>query len=234
MIGVTFGDKHTWRDWGLKWLGCELPMPEPRTISVEVPGLDGVLDYTQALTNEACLANREIVLTFDRMDADLASWQRVYSQIAAACHGKKLRIILDTDPDYYYYGRVSLSASKESERVSQVVFTVDADPYKYELVSSGEDWLWDSFNFETGVIRYYKELSVSGSRTVTCIGVQRPVIPVFYCSAAMSVSFGGQSYQIYPKIDGSRIPEIVLQPGENTLTFTGDGTVTIDYRGSVL
>ena len=208
MIGVTFGDKHTWRDWGLKWLGCELPMPEPRTISVEVPGLDGVLDYTQALTDEACLANREIVLTFDRMDADLASWQRVYSQIAAACHGKKLRIILDTDPDYYYYGRVSLSASKESERVSQVVFTVDADPYK--------------------------ELSVSGSRTVTCIGVQRPVIPVFYCSAAMSVSFGGQSYQIYPKIDGSRIPEIVLQPGENTLTFTGDGTVTIDYRGSVL
>lgn len=235
MIGVQINDRHTYRDWGLKWLGCEIPMPEVKTISADVPGLDGVLDYTEALTDQACFANRELVMTFDRLDQSLTDWQKIYSEIADYCHGKVCRMVLDTDPSYYYTGRVSVSAAKDSERVTQVAFTMDAQPYKYEISGSTGDWLWDSFRFEDGVVREYGALRVSGEREICCIGVQRPVIPVITCSAGMVLHFAGQDYNLTDQRAGNRVVEVVLQPNvENRLIFTGDGTVTIDYRGSVL
>ena len=235
MIGVQIEGKHTFRDWGLKWLACEIPMPEAKTTNVDVPGLDGVLDYTEALTGQACFSNREIVLTFDRLDENIAEWQRIYSEIAAHCHGKICRIVLDTDPAYYYQGRVSVGAAKDSERVTQLTFTVDADPYKYEVSGSTGDWLWDLFSFEDGVIREYQDIPVNGTKEVVCVGVQREVIPLITCSSNMMLRFNGHDYSLTARKGGNRVVEVVLEPNkENRLAFTGNGTVTIDYRGSVL
>ncbi|MBE6723362.1 MAG: mtfA protein, partial [Ruminococcaceae bacterium] len=46
MLGIKIGDKHTWRDWGLRLESYTIPMPEPQTKTIEVPGMSSVLDLT--------------------------------------------------------------------------------------------------------------------------------------------------------------------------------------------
>ena len=109
---------------------------------------------------------------------------------------------------------------------------MNADPYKYELTASDEDWLWDSFSFEKEVIRDYKELEVNGSLSLNVPGTQRWVIPEITVSAAMTVSYDGKDYEL--KQGTNKIYDIVIKEGENVLMFTGTGTVTISYRGGIL
>ena len=42
-----------------------------------------------------------------------------------------------------------------------------ADPYKYNVADSTEDWLWDSFDFETGIIDEGTEITVRTGETKT-------------------------------------------------------------------
>ena len=106
------------------------------------------------------------------------------------------------------------------------------NPYKYELTSSAEDWLWDTLDFETGIIREYSDMIVDGELTVSIEGTPLTVIPVITASNSMKVAFGGQTYDL--KAGQNKFYGIKLRKGENTLTFTGNGTVTIDYRGGWL
>ena len=58
------------------------------------------------------------------------------------------------------------------------------------------------------------------------------VIPVFDCSEEMTVSYNGIIYNL-PK-GKSKSPDLLLGEGDNTLIFTGNGTVSVDYRGGSL
>jgi hypothetical protein len=54
------------------------------------------------------------------------------------------------------------------------------------------------------------------------------VVPVINSSAVMTVTFGGTVYNL--AIGDNTIPEINLVEGNNTLLFTGTGTVVITYQ----
>ena len=46
--GVLFDDKiHTERDWRLKLISIYIPMPDPKTQLVDIPGADGTVDLTE-------------------------------------------------------------------------------------------------------------------------------------------------------------------------------------------
>ena len=42
--GIKIDDKHTERDWGLRMISMVIPMPEPKTNYIDIPGADGSLD----------------------------------------------------------------------------------------------------------------------------------------------------------------------------------------------
>ena len=50
--GVTIGDKHTFKDWGLICTKIEISDPERKTYYVSIPGRDGDLDLSEALSGE--------------------------------------------------------------------------------------------------------------------------------------------------------------------------------------
>lgn len=50
----------------------------------------------------------------------------------------------------------------------------ECDPYKYELTATDEDWLWDPFDFEEGVIKEYGNQNVDGTLVLTVIGSPMP------------------------------------------------------------
>ena len=228
-IGITIGEKHTFRDWGLMWSTATIPMPNARTKTVEVPGMNGVLDLTEAINGEVCYANRSLTFTFTA-DCSMEQWHALYTQIASYCHGKRLKVVLDTDPSYYYEGRIAVQSTKDNNVYGDLTVAVDADPFKQEMESAAEEWLWDPFSFETGIIRGYKDLSAPC--TLQVIGTAAPVVPVITCSAALTLAFNGETYQL--KQGANENPDIVLREGENEMQFIGSGTFTIDFRGCSL
>ena len=91
-------------------------------------------------------------LTFDFKDGSYDLWLARASELQNKLHGKRMKVVLGNDY-FYYEGRISVSTEKINKHYSSVEITVNRDPYKLELNSSLEDWLWDEFDFETGIIR---------------------------------------------------------------------------------
>lgn len=232
MRGVTFGDKHSFRDFGLYLKSYpEIKPPKPRTVMVDIPGGNGSIDLTECLTGDVRYMTRTIKMVFLVIDAR-NTWPSVYSGIMDHLHGKRMRIIFDNDANYYYEGRLSVDEWNSDKKTSTITIEAEVDPYKLDIVSSLDEWEWDSFSFLDGIIREMKNMTVNGSLDVTIIGTKKPSVLNVTSSAAMTVTFGGKSYAI--KSGKNVVPGIVIVEGENNLTFTGNGTITIDYRGGRL
>lgn len=214
----------------LKERHCVQP-PEPKTLYQDIPGADGSLDLSTAISGHMVYSRRKITLNFG-CGYEIDRWAGIFSEILRLFHGKNGKLIFDDDPDYYYYGRMTISKYSRVQTLGTFTITVDAEPYKYELYASDEDWLWDTFSFEHGVIREYKEIQVSGSYTLQIPGTERWVIPEIIVSRDMTVDFEEKAYAL--KAGTNKIYGIVIKDGEQKLTFRGTGTVTVSYRGGVL
>ena len=136
MQGVTFGNKHSYREWGLllKTRPVISP-PKPKTKLVQVPGSDVVIDLTETLTGNVHYEPRTIKCEFWVVDGRL-KWSAVYSSILDELHGKRLQIIMDDDPNYYYIGRVSVDSWESEQAASTIVITAEVEPYKHSRYGS--------------------------------------------------------------------------------------------------
>lgn len=233
---VIFGDKNSWADWYL--FPTSRPLfnpPKPKTKFVDIPGADWHLDLSTALTGDIAYEARTGSIEFI-VDNGHTEWFALYSEIMDYLHGKYLKAQLEDDPGFYYEGRFSVNSWKSEPHNSKIVIDYTVNPYKLESASSLEDWKWDEFNFEHGVIREYANLKVDGELTFCVYGLRMPVTPSFIVTSTdgngLKVTFEGNTYDLP---DGrSRVINIRSKEGENILKFTGNGTVSIDYRGGRL
>ena len=230
---ITIGDKNTWDDWHL--IPATRPLFNPPTVKenmVNIPGGDGVLDLTASLAGRPTYNNRTGSWTF-YVQNGFKDWSVLYSEIMVYLHGQTFKAILEDDPAYFYEGRFSVNQWKSDKDCSQVVINYNVGPYKKEIDNTGSDWLWDPFNFETGIIRNYKNLSVLTSLTVVVEGDMMDSVPIIIASASgMQVTYEGKTYSLSK--GANTIPQIVLHSGENTLIFAGQGTITIENTGGRL
>lgn len=231
MKGVMIGEKHSYNDFGLILSSKVISPPEPQLKSVVVPLRDGSIDLTESLTDDVKYNDRKITLTFSVIDP-INTWTAKISDIENYLHGKRLHIIFDDDAAFYYVGRVSVNKWTSSKTIGTLVLDCIAEPYKYDILASTDDWLWDSFDFEDGVINETYEIAVEGSVDVNIYGRRKKICPVIISSAAMSVTYEGNTYSI--KAGTQKVYDILLHEGENVLTFTGNGVVTVEYRGGSL
>ena len=233
MGGILIGDKHTEKDWDLIWVDLVIPPPSLKTHTVSVPGMNGIIDLTERMGGVK-FNDRQLEFRFVLHDKDIGLWHRTYAEIANFCHGQIKDIILDSDNQFYWRGRVIVESTKEDQIHSTITIVVDAEPFKYDLISSADDWLWDPFNFRTGVIRNYKNMTVTGTTALDIIGTEKDIVPTIICSRAMTLVFEGKTYQLAMGENINR--DIVLRAGSNQMRFTtsGTGTVTILFRGASL
>ena len=62
-LGATINTEHTLRDWKAAITNADIiSVPEANTIILEVPGRNGNLDLSEALTGDVTYRNREIKL----------------------------------------------------------------------------------------------------------------------------------------------------------------------------
>ena len=232
LYGVQFGDKHSLDDWGLYIVNRQdIQPPEPKKIMVDIPGGNGSIDLTEAVTGEIVYNNRMIEVELYVIGGETL-WANKYSEIMAQIHGKRMRVIFDDDPAYYYLGRVSVNQWKSNRQHSIITIDIDADPFKYELNTYGEDWLWDPFDFLYGEI-YDSNIVVDGTTSTQLVVKTMPVIPTFYATSAMTVTYNGETFQI-PVYKDTKIYDIRLREGTHTLTFNGNGNVKITFTNGVL
>lgn len=229
-VNVLFGDKKSYDDWGLLLERMKISFPDAKTKPVDLPGADGVLDLTE-INGPVKYETRKVEFSFSCI-AGYGEWHSLASQIASAVHGRRLKVMLDTDPGYYYIGRFELETEKTDDVLAGVTITGTVDPYKYDIEDGTEAWLWDPFNFRTGIIRNYGNVAIVGTGSITVIGRDKYAEPVITCSAPMSLSCGGISVDL--PAGTTKVYELQLGPGSHELVFKGTGTVTVSYRGGML
>ena len=202
---------------------------EPETITkyVDVYGVDGPLDLSEALTGQMMYKNRKGTWEFHIKNYS-DSWDNIIHRLANYIHGRRVVVRLEDDAWYYYMGRLELDKFSSAPDVK---INYNLEPYKYEP-STFQDWLWDPFNFENGIIREYKNLTVDNSLVLTVPGSSRPCIPIITCSTAMTVTYQNHAYSL--NAGDNRVTGILIGSDEETLTFSGSGTVSVDYRGGWL
>ena len=237
---ITFGDKNTWTDWHLipQSRPVFLP-PDMKTNYVDIPGADGHLDLSEALTGSVLYKTRTGSISF-YVDNGHEEWYHIYAEIMNYLHGQKMYAILEDDPSFYYEGRFTVNSWKSEPHNSEIVIEYDVSPYKIDIQSSKEDWLWDPFDFTVGVIREYNNLRLDGELMLEFVGSRRIYIPTFETildnpsnpitmqwSSLPDKSFGLQNGR-------SKFPDVKIKDGTTFMTFRGQGVVTIDYRGGSL
>lgn len=132
MRGVTFGNKHSYWDWGLMLKSPpKISSPEPKTHYVDIPGTHGAMDLTEALTGKVQYHNRKIEFEFIDAMADREDWSAIYSDILSELHGQMKEISLDDDPTHYYKGRVTVGdPERVNEKAVTLKMTAEVEPFK--------------------------------------------------------------------------------------------------------
>lgn len=233
---ITINGKNTWDDWKLMPIKAgriDFAPPELRYEAADVPGSDDPLDFTEALTGYPLYKSRRGSIKFRFFDNGIPVRNR-FDEIKNFLHGKHVRVIIEDQPEFYYEGRMTVGDVEWAKKGNWADFELSyiLNAYKIELGSSDEDWLWNPFNFETGVIREYKNITINGSTTVQVVGSRKPTTPEFICDNAMVMTFDGNSYNM---IAGRNIiPQIVLSDDEYEFEFNGIGTVSISMKAGAL
>lgn len=131
MFGVRFGLYHSYNDLKLILTGKEISTPAPKTALVDIPGGDGVLDFTEAF-GPVKYENRKLSFDFSTIIPQM-DFMEQFSRVQNALHGRKMEIALDSDPGWFYVGRVSVNTWKADRRVGKITIDCDCEPYKYRL-----------------------------------------------------------------------------------------------------
>ena len=209
MNGITFGDYHSYDDLSLILSSKTIGSPPVKTETIDIPGADGVLDFTEFF-GEAKYNNRKIEFEF----SSIQLWSAQLAQdstIKNALHGKKLKITLDDDPNFYYMGRISVGDWKNEKNVGKLTVECDCEPWKYKQTV-------------TTITK-----AVSGSGSVTLSNLRRSVSPQITTNAQITVAWTGGSSTLAAGTDWV-IPELILKEGNTTITLTGTATVIFKYR----
>ena len=179
--------------------GYTLSPPEPKTYTVDIPGGDGVIDLTSALTGDVAYSNRSQSFTFMVVDPD--SFERVKTDVSNFLHGKSFDYQMTMDPGYTYHGRFSVTEYSHAVYAYPGlvgVFTVDidADPYK----SKG---------------RMTYQLNATGGKMFRLESGRKPVHPVIECTQPCRVRW--KDVVTVVPVGTYRLNDVVFTQGFNEI-----------------
>lgn len=212
MKGIRFGNYHSYDDFSLILGHKEIGTPSPKTETIEIPGGDGVLDLTEFFS-EVKYNNRQLVFEFSTI-IPKDEFLNLFTRIQNAIHGQRMQIVLDDDADWYYMGRISVSPWKAEKNIGKLTIECDCDPYK----------------LEKNVTKFSQ--NVTSSATITLTNSRKRVVPTITTNAEMTIAFG--NYRGTFSAGTFVIPELELHEGNNTVTVTGTGNITFQYRKGAL
>ena len=211
---VIFNDeKSAFYDWNIVLTKADIPLPTPKTSTVDIKGADGLLDLSEVLTGDILYNNRTIKLTFEMMDD--TDYYNLISEISNYLHGQRITFNLSNDEDYYYAGRATINQWECVKRKGKIVIQVDCEPYKY------------------AVIETIRTVNVTNqTKTVTLSNSRKRVCPTLTVTGTITLTINGVDYELSE--GKQQLINFRLVKGNNVVKVSGNGTLTITYRQGAL
>jgi len=211
---VTLNGTNLETTHGLYLTDYSVGTPEPLLNLIDVPGRPGKLDATLALNGKVNYTTRPVTAEFHVRNNPYPDFHTLLSTLLRLFNGTESKMVFSTDPDWYYKGRFTIDAEKTNPVSSTIVIKCDdAFPYKLESYTN------------TGTLN-------GGTGVLVCVGKDYNGTVTVNVSAAMSLTFGGTTYQLAS--GNNTIREIHIAKGNNSLSFTGSGTISVTYERGIL
>lgn len=121
-------------DWGFTLTHCDEQKPAPKFERIEVPGANGSVDVSAALSGDIPFGDREIYFTFFKNCADHDAAFALANTVASAIHGKQMDI---QTPDSYengntwYSGDVEITKCRFEDRACEIDVKAVCMPFRY-------------------------------------------------------------------------------------------------------
>lgn len=209
-LGAAINGEHTLRDWGAAITNSDvISVPEPNLTILDIPGRNGRLDLSEALTGDVSYTDRTIKLEL-AAKVSIESWYQKCLHIFNKFHGRAVTVVFDDDPTHFYKGRAVVSDPQRVRSGGTFTVTVDTEPFRYEA--------------EETVVTV-----TGGSGTLS--NARMPVCPKITVSEDCELVVGTVTYTV---LTGTHtIPAFILNEGETSFTTTAEA-ITFTYRQGVL
>ena len=211
MKGITFGSLHSYDDLKLILISKEIGSPAVKERKIDIEGADSSLDLTDFF-GEAKFEDVKHKFTFSTIVPQIM-FLSLFSAVKNALHGKKMRVILDDDPLFFYMGRVKVSSFTNEKNIGHISIECDCEPYKYKLQPT------------------FMTVAVNGTQAISLTNGRKRAVPEVNIETDGSLKIVYQTSNVWDLGSGSyTLPELELTEGENIVTVTGTGTITFVWQ----
>lgn len=203
----------------------EFPEPEPQINLMEIPGRDGPLDLSTALTDGEPVysGSRELTATLECSEGTYADRVKLIREMVSMLNGRRLQIYLPDDPMHYAEGRVTVKTEYNDLAHCAVTVTAVCDPWRYKKTET--------------VITLHPMGRNSPKVAALPNAGGRVVVPEVTVSdvgmTPIDLTAYGQTWTL-DENGTYLIPDMKLRPGTTAVTYAGVGTLTLRYREAVL
>ena len=214
--GTDFGGVHSYHDLRLLQAAVEVAPAEPKLNFIDIPGGDGAKDFSEAPAGRVVYNIRQLTWTYKLYPGD--DWAAKYMQVNNALNGRRCRITLDADPDYYYIGRLAVKAQEADGILHSITVMATCQPYKLKQAET------------------IRTVSVNTTQqTISLLNEHKPAIPLIKVTAETTLGWNGGFITLAP--GEHRSLDIELPAGVSKLTaktVSGTGTLTLTYQEGAL
>ncbi|RKJ44380.1 hypothetical protein D7X98_12675 [bacterium 1XD8-76] len=202
MYGAVFGDKHTKEDYGAVMNYVRITPPAVKENYVDIAGGNSSIDLTEAVGG-VVFEDGEIDFKFTLFDAGCKE------KMKNDLHGRRMKIILEREPEFYYEGRISVISEKQTGNIYELCMKAKVKPYKLDRVMVHEE-------------------EIKGEKEIILFSDRMPVMPLITVEGNIAVSYEGIRFALEAGV--YEIPEITFQDGPNRLKVSGRGKIRLEYR----
>lgn len=203
MKGAVFGDKRT-EDYGAIMNYARITPPAVKENYVDIPGGDSSLDLTETVGG---IVYNDGMIDFKFTLFDFSKKEMMKNDL----HGKRLKIILEREPEFYYDGRLSCNADEWFGGLYELLMNARVKPYKYEVRET-----------------LHVDKADGTDKEIKLINTKMPVMPRITVDGTVQAIYDGNIYTMKTGI--YQIPEITLYEGLNRIGISGKGTIRFEYR----
>lgn len=198
--------------------GWEFSAAEQKTNFLDVPGRDGPLDTSTALTDGVPTYNgRTLTATFESSEGTRLEREERIGRMVNQLDGWRLNITLPDDPTHYITGRVHVARLYNDPAHASVQVTAVCDPWRYNVAET-------VVSLQASTTARTQALINAGRRAVV------PTLTV--TGGEVLLASGGASWALSAGV--YELPDLFLLPGSTPVTYSGAGAVRVTYREAVL
>ena len=214
--GTDFGGVHSDTDLHLIQQHVDVQPAEPKLNLIEIPGADGAKDLSTQPAGRITFNDRKITWTFALYPGEV--WADKHRKVSSALNGKYCKITLDSDPEYYYEGRLVVKSYKVDNQLRQITVEATCRPYMLKQLET--------------VVRANLTTSYL---SMNLVNARKPATPTITVSAETLLTWKGASIAL--TAGTHKVLDIELQEGINVLKAavkSGTGTITLTYQEGAL